>query len=52
VTTVGLATAGDDVFVAEIYTQEIRVHGANTGQEAGYMTPDGAMRGPRGAGVA
>jgi hypothetical protein len=39
ITTVGVATAGNYVFVAELYTQKIHVIDANTGLEVGYMTP-------------
>ena len=39
ITTVGVATAGNYVFVAQLYTQRIDVYDASTGQEVGYMTP-------------
>jgi hypothetical protein len=39
VTTVGVATAGNYVFVAQLYTQRIDVYDASTGQDVGYMTP-------------
>jgi hypothetical protein len=43
VTTVGVATAGNYVFVAQLYTQRIDVYDATTGQDVGYMTPGASV---------
>ncbi|GAB2873854.1 hypothetical protein GCM10027093_06710 [Paraburkholderia jirisanensis] len=40
VTTVGVATAGNYLFVAELYTQKITVYDARSGQMVGALTPD------------
>jgi hypothetical protein len=40
VTTVGVATAGNYLFVAELYTQRITVYDSRSGQLVGSMTPD------------
>lgn len=39
VTTVGIAVAGNHVFIAELYTQKIDVYDARSGQIVGSMTP-------------
>nr|WP_260854411.1 hypothetical protein [Paraburkholderia sp. BCC1884] len=43
VTTVGVAVAGNYVFVAELYTQKVDVYDARTGQAVGYMTPGASV---------
>ncbi|MDR5837352.1 hypothetical protein [Caballeronia sp. LZ034LL] len=48
VTTVGLATAGDYVFVAELYTQKVDVYDARTGAAVGVMTPGANVGGTSG----
>ncbi|SAL10183.1 BceP [Caballeronia peredens] len=48
VTTVGIATAGDYLFVAELYTQKIDVYDARTGTPVGYMTPGANVGGTSG----
>ena len=48
VTTVGLATAGDYLFVAELYTQKVDVYDARTGASVGYMTPGANVGGTSG----
>ncbi|CAH2901907.1 MAG: unnamed protein product [uncultured Paraburkholderia sp.] len=42
-TTVGVAAAGDYVFVAELYTAKVDVYDARTGQPVGYMTPGASV---------
>jgi hypothetical protein len=39
VTPVGVAVAGNTIFVAELYTPKVDVYDARTGQPVGYMTP-------------
>ena len=39
VTPVGVAVAGNYIFVAELYTPKVDVYDARTGQPVGYMTP-------------
>ncbi|WP_321796920.1 hypothetical protein [Caballeronia sp. J97] len=48
VTTVGVATAGDYLFVAELYTQKVDVYDARTGAPVGYMTPGANVGGTSG----
>jgi hypothetical protein len=48
VTTVGVAVAGNYIFVAELFTQKIDVYDARTGQEVGYMTPGASVGGTSG----
>jgi hypothetical protein len=43
VTTVGVAVAGNYVFVAELFTQKIDVYDARSGQAVGYMTPGASV---------
>jgi hypothetical protein len=43
VTTVGVAVAGNYIFVAELFTQKIDVYDARTGQAVGYMTPGASV---------
>lgn len=38
-TPVGVAVAGNYIFVAELYTAKVDVYDARTGQPVGYMTP-------------
>nr|WP_244201230.1 hypothetical protein [Paraburkholderia rhynchosiae] len=42
-TTVGVAVAGDYIFVAELYTAKVDVYDARTGQPVGYMTPGASV---------
>ncbi|MFL9857521.1 hypothetical protein PQR72_17605 [Paraburkholderia madseniana] len=42
-TTVGVAVAGNYVFVAELYTAKVDVYDARTGQAVGYMTPGASV---------
>ena len=42
-TAVGVAVAGDYVFVAELYTAKVDVYDARTGQPVGYMTPGASV---------
>ncbi|SAK75982.1 hypothetical protein [Caballeronia ptereochthonis] len=48
VTTVGVATAGDYLFVAELYTQKVDVYDARTGAPVGAMTPGANVGGTSG----
>ena len=48
VTTVGVATAGEYLFVAELYTQKVDVYDARTGTLVGYMTPGANVGGTSG----
>ncbi|TDV19472.1 hypothetical protein C7408_102217 [Paraburkholderia caballeronis] len=43
VTTVGIAVAGNYVFIAELYTQRIDVYDARNGQYVGAMTPGASV---------
>ncbi len=43
VTTVGVAVAGNYIFVAELYTQKVDVYDARSGQVVGYMTPGASV---------
>jgi hypothetical protein len=43
VTTVGVAVAGNYIFVAELFTQKIDVYDARSGQAVGYMTPGASV---------
>ncbi len=43
VTPVGVAVAGDYIFVAELYTPKVDVYDARSGQLVGYMTPGAAV---------
>ena len=47
-TTVGVAVAGNYVFVAELYTAKVDVFDARTGQAVGYMTPGASVGGTSG----
>ncbi|CAB3801061.1 hypothetical protein LMG27177_04951 [Paraburkholderia fynbosensis] len=38
-TTVAVAVAGNDIFVAQLYTAKVDVYDARTGQAVCYMTP-------------
>ncbi|MFM0341138.1 NHL repeat-containing protein [Paraburkholderia fungorum] len=42
-TTVGVAVAGNYLFVAELYTAKVDVYDARTGQAVGYMTPGASV---------
>ncbi|CAE6715727.1 hypothetical protein [Paraburkholderia nemoris] len=42
-TTVGVAVAGNYVFIAELYTAKVDVYDARTGQAVGYMTPGASV---------
>ena len=42
-TTVGVAVAGNYIFVAELYTAKVDVYDARTGQAVGYMTPGASV---------
>lgn len=42
-TTVGIAVAGNYIFVAELYTAKVDVYDARTGQAVGYMTPGASV---------
>ena len=48
VTTVGVALAGNYIFVAELYTQKIDVYDVRNGQMVGYMTPGASVGGTSG----
>ncbi|KXU85914.1 hypothetical protein CR51_39525 [Caballeronia megalochromosomata] len=48
VTTVGVAAAGDYLFVAELYTQKVDVYDARTGAPVGFMTPGANVGGTSG----
>ncbi|HEY1998171.1 hypothetical protein [Paraburkholderia sp.] len=48
VTTVGLAVAGNYIFVAELYTDRIDVYDVRSGQAVGYMTPGASVGGTSG----
>ena len=43
VTPVGVAVAGNYIFVAELYTPKVDVYDARSGQMVGYMTPGAAV---------
>ncbi|MEW6345029.1 MAG: hypothetical protein AB1704_30650 [Pseudomonadota bacterium] len=43
VTTVGVAVAGNYIFVAELFTQKIDVYDTRSGQAVGYMTPGASV---------
>lgn len=45
VTTVGVAVAGNYIFVAELYTDKIDVYDARSGQAVGYMSPGASVGG-------
>ncbi|WP_268991465.1 hypothetical protein [Paraburkholderia sp. MMS20-SJTN17] len=47
-TTVGVAVAGDYVFVAELYTDRVDVYDARNGTAVGYMTPGASVGGTSG----
>ncbi|CAB3801578.1 hypothetical protein [Paraburkholderia caffeinilytica] len=42
-TTVGVAVAGNYIFVAELYTAKVDVYDTRTGQAIGYMTPGASV---------
>jgi hypothetical protein len=42
-TTVGVAVAGNYIFVAELYTNKVDVYDARSGQPVGYMTPGASV---------
>ncbi|WP_259294922.1 hypothetical protein [Paraburkholderia sp. DHOC27] len=42
-TTVGVAVAGNYIFVAELYTQKIDVYDLRSGEAVGYMTPGASV---------
>ncbi|CAN7306886.1 hypothetical protein [Paraburkholderia sp. SIMBA_054] len=43
ITPVGVAVAGNYIFVAELYTPKVDVYDARSGQMVGYMTPGAAV---------
>jgi hypothetical protein len=43
VTTVGIAVAGNYIFVTELYTQKVTVYDARSGQAVGYMVPGASV---------
>ncbi|APA87950.1 hypothetical protein BJG93_21270 [Paraburkholderia sprentiae WSM5005] len=47
-TTVGVAVAGNYIFVAELYTDRIDVYDARNGTALGYMTPGASVGGTSG----
>ncbi|MBC8748410.1 hypothetical protein [Paraburkholderia podalyriae] len=47
-TTVGVAVAGNYIFVAELYTDRIDVYDARNGTPVGYMTPGASVGGTSG----
>ncbi|MCC8393845.1 hypothetical protein LJ656_14705 [Paraburkholderia sp. MMS20-SJTR3] len=47
-TTVGVAVAGNYIFVAELYTNKIDVYDARNGSAVGYMTPGASVGGTSG----
>ncbi|SDR43067.1 hypothetical protein SAMN05443245_5939 [Paraburkholderia fungorum] len=47
-TTVGVALAGNYIFVAELYTNRVDVYDSRSGQPVGYMTPGASVGGTSG----
>jgi hypothetical protein len=47
-TTVGVAVAGNYIFVAELYTNRVDVYDARNGSAVGYMTPGASVGGTSG----
>ncbi|WP_233856545.1 hypothetical protein [Paraburkholderia sp. HD33-4] len=47
-TTVGVAVAGNYIFVAELYTDRVDVYDARNGTAVGYMTPGASVGGTSG----
>ncbi|EEA00615.1 NHL repeat containing protein [Burkholderia sp. H160] len=47
-TTVGVAVAGNYIFVAELYTDRVDVYDARNGSAVGYMTPGASVGGTSG----